>query len=98
MNTPQTLHAHGHEWIPHAPGNPMPCEPGTNVYTLLRDYEATDLGHRPAKHFDWQALRDYVSYEIIGWRYATQPQEPQEPIEFDQLESEYRATLKTFLP
>ena len=59
-------------WIPHRPGDPMPCDGASNPKLLFRDGEVYDLTSRgePANDYDWCAIPwDPVS-EIIAWKPA----------------------------
>jgi hypothetical protein len=60
-------------WIPHKPGDPMPCDPVTFVALRFRSgttSQPEDLG--PAGDFDWDVYEDeeYDS-DIVAWKPAT---------------------------
>lgn len=56
----------GHEWTWHRAGDPMPCDGGREVITLLED--SSIGGKIRAGRFDWGKRDD--GEQIIGWRYA----------------------------
>ncbi len=80
--------AHGHEWTPHTPGNPMPVEAGARVQVLLRNRKTKT---QSSSMLCWLAddSGDYKGVEIVGWRYASPPQEP------DALQSEIQQLATT---
>lgn len=72
MNTPTTptFHKHGKDWFPHRPGDPMPCDGRTKVFTHQR-YEA-ERGQcinmaGPALLWPWESTDEDA---VLGWRYA----------------------------
>lgn len=56
----------GKTWTWHRPGDPMPCDGGREVVTLLEDLDIG--GTIRAGRFDWSQRDD--GEQIIGWRYA----------------------------
>ena len=81
MNTPTkpTFHAHGKDWFPHTPGDPMPCEPDEVISVLT--YEGEDEPRResnsqPASFWWWS---DGMA-RIVGWRYADPQPESAESV------------------
>lgn len=73
---PATFHAHGKDWFPHTPGDPMPCDPTREVWVLFRDRPS----NFSSKKWNWHDLNiDEPMEQIIGWRYAApQPEQPDE--------------------
>ncbi len=67
--TPKFHHA-GLDWIPHTPGDPMPCPGDTLVRVFLRSDLACPLEmtfyETAAFVWDWSACSDPRA-EIIGW-------------------------------
>lgn len=53
-------------WIPHTPGDPMPCNPGTSVLIRLGD-QSEFFTEFPEK-FVWQEIPDTKGAEIIAWK------------------------------
>lgn len=56
-------------WIPHTPGDPMPCPPHALVRVLLREQLALSQHHGlgvKAKLWFWEDLGGFGG-EIIGW-------------------------------
>ncbi len=81
-NTPETFEAHGHTWTKHTPGDPMPCDGDTMVIALSRG-EFKDGNIQPwpypVKHMLWHERPSFGgALELIGWRFATPPQEKDE--------------------
>lgn len=68
-----TFFKSGYAWNRHTPGDPMPCEPKTLVFLLFRCMESSNEGE--ADEVDWGKFPHCDHVEIIGWRYATPPQE-----------------------
>jgi hypothetical protein len=69
----KTFTAHGLEWIPHTPGDPMPCDGNKRVRVLMRaENECCDYtqGAWPAKNLKWEKLYSREEAEIVGWNYA----------------------------
>lgn len=70
---PKTFTAHGLEWIPHTPGDPMPCDGETKVRFLFRT-EAEGGTYVPAiwraEECNWMERPNLSFTEIIGWNYA----------------------------
>jgi hypothetical protein len=69
----KTFTAHGLEWIPHTPGDPMPCEGEKPVRVLLRcenEHIFYIEGDSRARLSDWKKRLYAPSTEIIGWNYA----------------------------
>jgi hypothetical protein len=64
---PKTFTVHDLEWIPHTPGDPMPCEGRALVRIMTRN---TETCKREADSFSWNCLKSFSSWEIIGWNYA----------------------------
>lgn len=67
--TPNKFQHAGLDWVPHTPGDPMPCPPDTLVRVLLRYEQAEmlyDAAERliPAVQWDWSQCG---SGSIIGW-------------------------------
>jgi hypothetical protein len=59
-------------WIPHKPGDPMPCDPEQVVWIKLRDgtlYEGDEA--EKAVYWEWDALEEVRGAEIIAWKPAT---------------------------
>jgi hypothetical protein len=59
-------------WIPHKPGDPMPCDPEQVVWIKLRDgtpYEGDEA--EKAVYWEWDALEEDRGAEIIAWKPAT---------------------------
>jgi len=53
-------------WIPHRPGDPMPCDGSLMVTIRTRDFdEETDI----AREWDWRTLTT-TEAEIIAWKPA----------------------------
>jgi hypothetical protein len=72
---PKTFTAHGLTWIPHTPGDPMPCDGERKVRILWRKEKDGDSYQRainPAKEYEWEAsdARAHKVYETVGWNYA----------------------------
>ena len=63
MTTNKFQHA-GLDWIPHTPGDPMPCPPDTRVRVLFADFDCYG-DEVPAKALRWDTLKS--SGDIIGW-------------------------------
>lgn len=62
----------GLDWIPHTPGDPMPCEEEKSVRFLQR-WELE--GHyadcvNMGKNCIWKKIPLVTQFEIIGWNYA----------------------------
>lgn len=53
-------------WIPHKPGDPMPCNPGTSV--LIRLGDQTEFFTEFPEKFVWQEIPDTKGAEIIAWK------------------------------
>ena len=74
MNTPTTptFHAHGKDWFPHTPGEPMPCNGNTKVDILMRIELNSNYCPEPddGDVWDWSVISDDAGSEIIGWRDA----------------------------
>ena len=64
---PKTFTAHGLTWIPHTPGDPMPCDGEKEVRALLRNGAH---GQLKANQWRWGSFNRRNSAEIIGWNYA----------------------------
>lgn len=58
----------GLDWIPHTPGDPMPCQPDTLVRVLTlserQDASAYENSHYLAKEWDWSVCG---MDSKIGW-------------------------------
>jgi hypothetical protein len=69
--TPTTFHHAGLDWIPHTPGEPMPCPPDTQVRVLLKGELPIEREYlescRPAKCWFWGSTEKGEAIEIIGW-------------------------------
>lgn len=65
---PLTFTHEGKTWTWHRPGDPMPCDGGREVVTLLEDLDIG--GTIRAGRFDWGQRDD--GEQIIGWRYANE--------------------------
>lgn len=63
---PEPFTAHGLEWIPHTPGDPMPCDGEKRVRALLRN---GSYGQVKATEWHWGKLNRKKA-ELIGWNYA----------------------------
>ncbi len=79
MNTPTkpTFRAHGKDWFPHTPGDPMPCD-GESKPTVLFADGGTSIGATLAK--DWQWNDAHEGSNIVGWRYADPQPESAESV------------------
>jgi hypothetical protein len=67
MTPKPTFHHSGLDWIPHTPGDPMPCPGGTRVRALLRNGVYDPEPTQSAFYLDWsddEYLEDSI---IIGW-------------------------------
>ena len=64
-----TFQKHGHTWITHKPGDPMPVEGSTKVLVLLDKNDFQTTAPMKAKNLPWVETR-YGS--VVGWRYAEQ--------------------------
>lgn len=53
-------------WIPHKPGDPMPCNPGTSV--LIRLGDQTEFFTESPEDFIWQEITVTKGSEIIAWK------------------------------
>ena len=60
-----TFEKHGHTWIPHTAGDPMPVEGRTKVLVLLSNDNQTTT---PMKARQWMWGKCSVA-EVTGWRY-----------------------------
>lgn len=69
----KTFTAQGLEWIPHTPGDPMPCDGETKVRFLFRT-EAEGGTYVSAiwraEECNWMERPNISFTEIIGWNYA----------------------------
>lgn len=77
MNTPKkTFQAHGKEWYPHTPGDPMPCD-GEAFVECLQQFEMDRNETFPIQFAasEWAWSDTHRITKIIGWRYADSPQE-----------------------
>lgn len=54
-------------WIPHNPGDPMPCHPDDKVTVMLRRGEINN--HRGG-WFLWEIIPEFPESEIIKWKLA----------------------------
>jgi len=52
------------EWIPHKPGDPMPCDANANIKVKIR-YGTTLYGS--AYCFSWSEIKSNPSGEIMAW-------------------------------
>ncbi len=55
-------------WIPHKPGDPMPCDPDMYVEAKLRNGEI--LGGSRAQIWAWHSMPELAGREIIAWKPA----------------------------
>jgi hypothetical protein len=78
---PPTFHAHGQDWFPHTPGDPMPCNPNTQVGCLFKSGLPPFNMVMSAK--DWHWTQKGRWNDVIGWRYASPDQPKAEPIELE---------------
>jgi hypothetical protein len=72
---PKTFTAHGLEWIPHNPGDPMPCDGEKMIRILWRKEKEGDSyqqARNPAKEYDWEVseTRAHRVFEIVGWNFS----------------------------
>lgn len=76
--TPKTFTAHGHTWTSHTPGDPMPCDGERLVCILTRynkDHDPCEIEFTtPRRAEGWTWGNTLRTCEIIGWRYADEPQ------------------------
>ena len=56
-------------WIPHNPGDPMPCHPDDKVTVKLRRGEINN--HRGG-WFLWGIIPEFLQCEIIKWKLANE--------------------------
>jgi hypothetical protein len=68
-------------WIPHVPGDPMPCSGSTIVDVKLQN-GSTHPSVFDARNWDWGAWEDESWSQIIAWR-PSQPQ-PKQPYNSDE--------------
>lgn len=79
MTSNKFQHA-GLDWVPHTPGDPMPCPPDTLVRVLLR-YEQAEMLYDAAERlisavqWDWSQCG---SGSIIGWHPVEEQPDPAE--------------------
>lgn len=64
---PATFEAHGMHWIPHKPGDPMPCDGSEQVRVLCRD---NCFDSNEAREWAWGKWPSICEAEIIGWNYS----------------------------
>jgi hypothetical protein len=59
------------DWIPHTPGDPMPCDGGMEVFVNLRgENELLEKFEKaPANQYVWAALNG-ADWEIVAWKPA----------------------------
>ena len=62
--TPTKFQHAGLDWIPHVPGDPMPCPGDTMVRVLYRDKIVEE---HFAHMVDWCELAGSINAEVIGW-------------------------------
>lgn len=62
--TPNKFQHAGLDWIPHTPGDPMPCPPNTLVRVLFADMDPSTSG-TPACRLNWGCNNNAA--DIIGW-------------------------------
>lgn len=60
-----TFEKHGHTWIPHKAGDPMPCHGSVKVFVLLSNGMDSQT---PMKAGQWMWGKCSVA-EVTGWRY-----------------------------
>ena len=89
---PATFRAHGKDWFPHTPGDPMPVGEDALIFTLWRmelekapPYFSPTTTHASA----WRKQRRDPDHEIIGWRYA----DPQRHRELETLRADVAPLL-----
>jgi hypothetical protein len=77
--TPEYMHSHGllspdegGGWIPHTPGDPMPCDGDLRVDVLYKDSEQCINSGNAAHRWDWSVFGtcDADGLNVIGWRPA----------------------------
>lgn len=73
----QTFERDGVTWFRHTPGDPMPCDGGAMVYTLLKGNALGAGGGKYAAIRASWSCKNHLNSEIIGWRYADE----QKPVE-----------------
>lgn len=56
----------GLDWLPHMPGDPMPCPPDTTVRIICRSLTDEKAGYH-AHHYYWGTFQHEKGAEIIGW-------------------------------
>lgn len=82
MTTPKkTFTALGYTWTSHTPGDPMPCDPDVKVCVLFSNELSINAfintnASTYARNWTWGKIKNNEDIEIIGWRYADEPQEP----------------------
>lgn len=64
---PETPQPDADGWIPHRPGDPMPCDGEMMVFTMFQDGELSTESYH-AKRLCWTAIN--VSFAIIAWKPA----------------------------
>lgn len=62
--TPNKFQHAGLDWIPHTPGDPMPCHGDTRVRVLFRNHEVCSKAFAAACR-DWRKMMD--EWDCIGW-------------------------------
>lgn len=72
---PATFEAHGLRWIPHKPGDPMPCDSAEEVRVLITGDEllVDSIGdvQEEREAGDWNWNKSSLPEDgIIGWNYA----------------------------
>lgn len=76
---PTTFHHAGLDWIPHTPGDPMPCPGDTLVRVLFQAEQTHKTEYRPrsdmAKAYWWDDCRES---SIIGWHPIEEQPDPAE--------------------
>lgn len=67
---PKTFEAHGLRWIPHTPGDPMPCNGNEKVRVLVgKDNDRSCQAAQDAINWHWGKDLN-KAWEIVGWNYA----------------------------
>jgi hypothetical protein len=73
--TPRPDHPSFGGWVPHKPGDPMPCEPEARIAYRMADFDKTGLEHvAKAANLDWGHCYwapGFAPSHIIAWKPAT---------------------------
>lgn len=76
--TPTKFQHSGLDWIPHTPGDPMPCPPDTLVRVLLREEKD---GRRYCDEQQRASTYNWIEFgapSIIGWHPVEEQPDPAE--------------------